>query len=109
MPDDPGLIGTTDPTSQNETSFIRIPKPGKGLYIPFATVGLVASAFTGAWQMWERWELHKTEEIQAAIKHAQEEKALEERLRKLERWQCRLGWNPPTTRNAERDCGKEEE
>lgn len=36
------------------------------------------------------------------------EKALDETggdLERLKRWQCRLGWNPPTTRDPQKECG----
>lgn len=29
----------------------------------------------------------------------------DDRTARLERYQCRLGWNPPATRNVDRDCG----
>jgi predicted nuclease with TOPRIM domain len=65
---------------------------------------------------YEQWVNMKVEiqrdrnEIDRLLKENQSLQGLledaDDRLTLLERWQCRLGWNPPETRNRDRDCGR---
>ena len=86
-----------EPTT-TESSFIKIPK-GKGLYIPFTIFAVIGSAIGIGQKLYSMYQKAKDE----AIQHAIDDQKIEARLKKLERWKCTLGWNPPETRKPQGD------
>lgn len=58
----------------------------------------------------DQWIKQQTAVVELQKVHAADElheekiQALERRVKKLERWKCVLGWNPPETKDPNRRC-----
>jgi hypothetical protein len=83
-----------------DDSFISVPKKKAGIFIPLAAL-TVASTMFGAF----RGLMDYLDQVaQRAVAEKQRQQRIEERLDRLERYKCVLGWNPPETKNPDRVC-----
>ena len=79
-----------------DTSTIKIPKKWFGV-VPRIVTALMIASGVGA----KACDYHRN--------HILKEEAIENRLRTIETWKCKMGWDPggvagPHTRNPERTC-----
>lgn len=89
----------------DDDSFISLPKKKTaGIFIPLAAI-TVASTMFGAFK-------GVIDYIDQREKRAIEEKSrqnrIEERLDRLERYKCIVGWSPPESKNPDRVCEEED-
>jgi len=79
-----------------------IPKKRAGLFIPFAVFGVLGSALGVGGKAWDWIETRK----KAAVQEELRRKAVDDRLRSLERWKCKMGGHPPDSIDWKRPCDK---
>jgi 3-oxoacyl-ACP reductase-like protein len=72
----------------------------RGLFIPFAAITVAGSLFGLGSQVFSWYEARK----RAAIEQVLAERAMESRIKKLERWHCAMGGRPPDTIDWQRKC-----
>jgi glutaredoxin 2 len=86
--------------SSGDDSYISVPKKKAGIFIPIAALTIAGSMFGAFKSVMEYIDNRQ----QRAIEEKQRQQNIEQRLDKLERYQCVLGWDPPSTKNPDRKC-----
>lgn len=81
------------------SSFIKVPS-GKGIIVPFSVLAVLGTVFTFGQQVFSWYE----NKLAIHAQHILDDKDMHDRLERLERWQCRVGWNPPSSTDPNRDC-----
>ena len=79
-------------------------KKKQGIFIPLIAL-TVASTMFGAFRGIIDYLDQREKE---AVEETARRNKIEERLDKLERWKCILGWNPPATKNPDRKCEEDD-
>jgi hypothetical protein len=112
---------TIPPTESRRRGTDRVSPKRVGYGLLFAFLPMVGGV-NGVLEYHERWVkvemgIAKQKVLEQRIEQLEARSAsleslledADDRTGRLERYQCRLGWNPPTTRNIDRDCGRRDD